>query len=141
MSIAEFGFGLLDPSALTTGLSIAAVSGVTGPSLTGLQIIKTNSNVHNNFVEILGTLSFTATAATAVLDITVPNATTDVFADAAQVQGVANVLTGTGLGNLTVLVTTAATRNIRATFALGSGAGVYTINFAFTFQINQALTP
>ena len=140
MSIAEFGMGLLDPAALTAGLSVAAVSGVTTPTLTGLQVIQTNSTVHGNFADVWGTFSFTASATTAVLDLTLPVALTDVFADAAQVQGVANVLTGTGLGNMTALVTTAGTRNIRATFELGSGAGVYTINFAFKIVINQNLT-
>ena len=138
MSIAEFGMGLLDPEALDTGLTVAAVSGVTTPTVTG--IMQTNSTVHGNFADVWGKLSFTASATTAVLDITLPVALTDTFADAAQVWGVANVLTGTSLGNMTALVTTASTRNIRATFALGSGAGAYTINFAFKIKINQNLT-
>lgn len=141
MSISEFGFAVIDPAALNAGIVVAAVSGMTSPSVTGLEVVQTNANTHGNFADVWFTLSFTASASTAVVDITVPAFVTDIFADAAQVQGVANVLTGTGLGNMTALVTTAATRNIRATFALGGSSGTYTVNCAFKIQINQNLTP
>lgn len=130
------GFTPLDPTALSTGLTVAAVSGCSSPSFTGLQAIKTNATVAGNFVDIIGTVSFTASAATAVFDITVPSTLTAVFADASQVGGIAVVTSGTALGSLTSVVTTAATRNIRITLALGGTSGTYTANFIFAFKIN-----
>lgn len=122
--------------ALSTGLSVAAVSGCSSPSFTGLQVIKADGSAVGDFVDIVGTISLTSTATTAVFDITVPTATTAVFADAAQANGVSVVTSGTGLGNLVSVVTTASSRNIRVTMTLGTNAGTYTMNLALTYKIN-----
>lgn len=123
------GFTPLDPTALNSGLTVSAVSGMTSPSLTGLQGVQTNATVHGNFLDVFGTISFTASASTAVFDLVLPSDLTAVFPDTAQANGVVVVTSGTGSGTLTSVASVSSAMSVRVTLALGGSSGTYTANF------------
>jgi hypothetical protein len=129
------GFTPLDPTALATGLTISAVSGNTSPSLTGLQVIQTNATVHGNFLDLAGTVSFTASAATAVFDLVLPSGLTNAFTSTTQATGVVVVTSGTALGSLTSIATVSGAFSVRVILALGGTSGTYTANFIIKVQM------
>ena len=134
------GTGVSNPTApISSGsasLAITAISGCSGPSIVAPSLIDSVSTVVGSKVNVVTPVSFTASAATAVFDVTVPTATTANFADTAQASGVAVVTSGTGGGSLTSALSQSATKKVRFTLALGGTSGTYTANLAFSYIVN-----
>lgn len=117
-------------------LTIAAVSGASSPTIVIPTLVSAVGTSVNNVISIIMTISFTATASTAVLNIGIPAALTNAFVNGGQANGVANVTSGTGGGTLVSLASASSSRNITVTLALGGNSGTYTANLSFGFLIN-----
>lgn len=120
----------------TATLTVTAGSGVTSPAVTGPTLITGFGTKVGSVINVKTKITFTASASTATYTVGIPSILTAVFADASQASGVANVLTGTSLGNLTVLASVSSARTVSFTFALGGSSGAYTTNLDFSFIVN-----
>lgn len=117
-------------------LTVTAGSGVSAPSVVGPTLASALGSSIGNVVSVKTSISFTATASTAIFNIGIPVLLTGLFADASQANGVVNVTSGTGGGSLSSLVSVSSSRNIAVTLALGGSSGTYTVNLDFSFFVN-----
>lgn len=134
------GTGVSNPSAPISGaqtLTVAAVSGCSGIVFNGFVLLDSVSTVVGSKVNVVCDLTFTATASTAVFDITMPAAITGNFPDTEQALGIGIVIgASAGDGVVVTIQSVAASTRIRSTFSLGASSGSFNVSLSFSFLIN-----